>query len=155
MLRRWLFICLKLTKKNLPIYVQSLPLPCFRTKRLVLQISVNPSLPFDVSCKPELTHCQAPTPPGLATSNIKTLHCNNALIGKSRRSPATFLQYADHHHLTEQQQLELPPGIPLVLPQLPLDLSVDPLLLLLLLREATRHHCGCHPQQGRLITGLS
>ena len=41
----------------------------FETERLVLQISVNISRPFDVSCKPEVTHCQAPTPPGLPPSN--------------------------------------------------------------------------------------
>ncbi len=41
--------------------------------------------------------------------------------------------------LTQQKQLELPPGIALVLLELSLDLRVDPLLLLLLLREAARH----------------
>ena len=111
-------------------------------------------MPFDVSCKPELTHCKAPTPPWLPSLNK---HQNFALIGESLRSPATLSQYADaDDDLTEQQQLELPPGISLVFPQLALDLGVDPLLLLLLLREAARHHCGCHPRrQGSAITSLS
>ena len=124
----------------------------FETERLVLQISVNISRPFDVSCKPEVTHCQAPTPPGLPPSNNQNFSFqNNAL--QSTSLPPFF--HHEKEDLTEQQQLELPPGIPLVFPQLALDLGVDPLLLLLLLREAARHHCGCHPQQGRLITGLS
>lgn len=42
--------------------------------------------------------------------------------------------------LTEQQQLELAPGVALVPPQLLLDLGVNPLGLLHLIAEATRHH---------------
>lgn len=42
--------------------------------------------------------------------------------------------------LTEQQQLELAPGVALIPPQLLLDLGVDPLGLLHLIAEATRHH---------------
>ena len=46
----------------------------FETERLVLQISVNISRPFDVSCKPEVTHRQAPTPPGLPPSNNQNFY---------------------------------------------------------------------------------
>ena len=129
----------------------------FRTERLVLQISVNISLPFDVSCKPELTHCQPPTPPRLPPLNNRnfSFQQRSTELVKEKGQSTSLQPFFQHNHLTEQQQLELPPGIPLVLPQLPLDLGVDPLLLLLLLREAARHYCGCHPQQGRLITGLS
>ena len=83
-----------------------------------------------------------PRPPGLPPPNNPNFpQLNKSLISKTPPSH-------QHDDLTEQQQLELPPGIPLVLPQLWLDLCVDPLLLLLLLREAARHHCGCHPQRG-------
>lgn len=44
--------------------------------------------------------------------------------------------------LTEQQELELSPGVPLVTPQLFLDLLVDALLFLGLLGQATRHCSG-------------
>ena len=83
-----------------------------------------------------------PRPPGLPPPNNPNFpQLNKSLISKTPLSH-------QHDDLTEQQQLELPPGIPLVLPQLALDLGVDPLLLLLLLREAARHHCGCHPHRG-------
>lgn len=42
--------------------------------------------------------------------------------------------------LTEQQQLELAPGVALVPPQLLLNLGVDPFGLLHLIAQATRHH---------------
>ena len=41
--------------------------------------------------------------------------------------------------LTEQEELELPSGVSFVLLELALDLGVDPLLLLLLLGQTTRH----------------
>lgn len=44
--------------------------------------------------------------------------------------------------LTEQQEFELSPGVPLVTPQLSFDLLVDALLFLGLLRQATRHFSG-------------
>lgn len=43
------------------------------------------------------------------------------------------------HTLTQQQQLQLPAGVPLVSAQLPLDLVVDPSGFLGLLAEAARH----------------
>lgn len=41
---------------------------------------------------------------------------------------------------TQQQQLQLPPRVPLVPSELLLDLGVDPLGLLRLLAQATSHH---------------
>lgn len=47
--------------------------------------------------------------------------------------------------LTEEQQLQLPAGILLVSPQLPLDLLVDPLVLSLLRRHTAAGHGWTSP----------
>lgn len=49
--------------------------------------------------------------------------------------------------LTQEQQLQLPAGILLVSPQLPLDLLADPLVLSLLRRHATPGHGPTSPPE--------
>lgn len=47
--------------------------------------------------------------------------------------------------LTQEQQLELPPSIPLVPAELSLDLSTNPLGLLILRRQAAPRHRQTNP----------
>ena len=51
--------------------------------------------------------------------------------------------------LTQQQQLQLPPRVLLVPPQLLLDLLVDPLVLFVL----RRHAAASHPSHQRALCG--
>ena len=76
---------------------------------------------------------------------------SRALNEFNEYSLSNFKRFIKMLGLTEQEKFELPPGIPLVLLELPLDLRVDPLLLLLLLRQAARHgEPGAEQSQGNL-----